>query len=457
MSNQKSPLSIEWSEKKVLVSDLKPYERNPRRITKEAFEKLKSSLRELGYHQRIIAQPNLSIIGGHQRIKAFQELGVSEVIVLVPNRELTMEEFRRALITDNLPFGEYDFDILSADFEAEELRDWGMAESLLEDFKEGTEQGATDVDAAPAVQSKIISQEGQIWCLGDHRIVCGDSTHADVVNALVRGDHPNLMVTDPPYGVEYDANWRNEADRANGKPYGARAVGKVQNDDRADWREAWALFPGHIAYVWHGGLHAPIVAQSLESMGLLIRAQIVWVKTRPAISRGHYHWQHEPAFYAQKPETDDNWRFGDDHEVAGYAVRKGVSGKWNGGRKQSTVWFIDHLKSDTGHSTQKPVMCMQRPIENNSAKGEFVYDPFLGSGTTLMAAHITGRKCLGVELNPAYIDVIIRRWQNFTGRKAVLDGTDKTFAEVEGVGNVSHETIEADKNAPREAIEKNPA
>lgn len=453
MSAQKSPLAIDWSEKKVLVSDLKPYERNPRRITKEAFEKLKSSLRELGYHQRIIAQPNLSIIGGHQRIKAFQDLGITEVVVLVPSRELTMEEFRRALITDNLPFGEYDFDILSADFEAEELRDWGMAETLLEDFKEGTEQGNTDVDAAPAVQEKIIAQEGQIWCLGDHRIVCGDATHADVVNALIRGDQPNLMVTDPPYGSEYDANWRNDCVQAGkgdrGAP-GGRTIGKVMNDDRADWREAWALFTGHIAYVWHGGLHAPIVAQSLESMGLSIRAQIIWVKTRPAISRGHYHWQHEPAFYAQKPETDDNWRFGDDHEVAGYAVRKGAGGKWNGGRKQSTVWFIDHLKSDTGHSTQKPVMCMQRPIENNSAKGEFVYDPFLGSGSSLMAAHITGRKCLGVELNPAYIDVVLRRWSGFTGRQPILESTKETFAEVErrvSSANQEEKSLDGDNKA----------
>lgn len=209
------------------------------------------------------------------------------------------------------------------------------------------------------------------------------------------------------------------------------AVGKVLNDDRADWGDAWALFPGNVAYVWHGGLHAPTVAKSLTEHGFNLRAQIIWVKTRAALSRGHYHWQHEPAFYAQKPDSDDNWRFGDDHEVAAYSVKEKATAAWKGGRKQTTVWFIDHLKNDTGHSTQKPVMCMQRPIENNSDKGGGVYDPFLGSGSTLIAATVTGRVCYGCELNPSYVDVIIRRWQNFTGREATLEGTNETFRALE--------------------------
>lgn len=430
--SKKAPLSITWTDKTVSVADLQPYERNPRSITKGAFEKLKSSLRDNGYHQRIIAQPDLKVIGGHQRIRALQELGITEIVVLVPDRELSHEEFRRILVQDNLAFGDFDFDILSADFDIEELRDWGMSDALLDNFVESTEDGNTDPDDVPAEQPVVVAREGQIWLLGDHRLACGDSTHADVVGGVIGDDKPALMVTDPPYGVEYDPAWREKA----GFGSAGTAKGVVMNDDRADWREAWALFPGHIAYVWHGGLHAPIVAESLVSVGFKIRAQIIWVKTRAALSRGHYHWQHEPAFYAQKPETDDNWRFGDDHEVGVYAVRGGTAAQWKGGRKQTTVWFIDHLKNDTGHGTQKPVMCMQRPIENNSSKGEYVYDPFLGSGSTLMAAHITGRKCVGVELNPSYVDVIIRRWQNFTGKDAILAGTNKTFRELE---NVSHE------------------
>lgn len=206
-------------------------------------------------------------------------------------------------------------------------------------------------------------------------------------------------------------------------------MGKVLNDDRADWRDAWALFPGSVAYVWHGGLHAAEVAASLEACKFNVRAQIIWVKTRPALSRGHYHWQHEPAFYAVQEGADDSWTFVPHHEVAAYSVRKGSTADWHGGRKQSTVWFIEHLKSDTGHGTQKPVDCMKRPIENNSSPGQAIYEPFSGSGTTLIACEMTGRCCHAIELNPAYIDVAIKRWQDFTGQEARLEN-GRTFQEL---------------------------
>jgi site-specific DNA-methyltransferase (adenine-specific) len=144
-----------------------------------------------------------------------------------------------------------------------------------------------------------------------------------------------------------------------------------------------------------------------------VRAQIVWVKTRPVVSRGHYHWQHEPVFYAAQDDADEL-----EHGLINYAVREGETGHWTGGRKQSTVWFIEHLKSDTGHSTQKPVECMRRPIENNSRAGDAVYDPFIGSGTTIIAAEMTERTCYALDISPAYCDVAVERWQNFTGRKA---------------------------------------
>jgi DNA modification methylase len=211
------------------------------------------------------------------------------------------------------------------------------------------------------------------------------------------------MVTDPPYGVEYDPNWRHEA----GVSSSAR-TGKVQNDDRADWREAWALFPGSIAYVWHGALHASEVAASLEATGFSIRAQIIWGKERLVIGRGDYHWQHEPCWYAVREK-----------------------GNWTGDRKQTTLWTISSRDqdADTVHGTQKPVECMRRPVLNNTSPGEFDYDPFLGSGTTLIAAKTTGRVCLGVELDPAYVDVAVRRWQDFTGQRATLDAGE-TFGEV---------------------------
>jgi DNA modification methylase len=232
------------------------------------------------------------------------------------------------------------------------------------------------------------------------------------VVAALDGVRPNLMVADPPYGVDYDADWRNRADRANGKPYGALAIGQVANDDQSDWSTAWALFPGDVVYCWHAGRHASTVQASLEASGFEIVSQIIWAKTRLIISRGDYHWQHEPCWYA---------------------VRKGKKHGWHGDRSQTTLWTIDHQKSETGHSAQKPVECMRRPIENNSSPGQAVYDPFVGSGTTIIAAEMTGRACHAIELNPVYVDVSVLRWQNFTEKKATLDGDGRTFDEIAAV------------------------
>jgi hypothetical protein len=204
--------------------------------------------------------------------------------------------------------------------------------------------------------------------------------------------------------VNYDPAWRHRI----GVNKSTR-VGKVKNDERADWEEAWALFPGHIAYVWHGALHATPVADSLEKQGFGIRAQIIWAKERLVISRGDYHWQHEPCWYAAKSK-----------------------GHWTGDRKQTTLWTIPSGGQDTetAHGTQKPVECMRRPMLNNSKPGEAVYDPFLGSGTTLVAAESTGRVCLGIEIDPLYVDVAVRRWQAFTGKSATLKADGRTFEAV---------------------------
>jgi site-specific DNA-methyltransferase (adenine-specific) len=234
------------------------------------------------------------------------------------------------------------------------------------------------------------------------------------------------MVTDPPYGVNYDPKWRQDA----GVSSSSAATGVVMNDHIADWREAWSLFPGDVAYIWHAGVFAATVADSLRACKFQIRSQIVWVKTRHVLSRGNYHHQHEPAWYGVRDGADEHWGFVPEHEVSSYTVKKGSTAQWHGGRKQSTVWFIEHLKSDTGHGTQKPVECMKRPIENNSSPGQAVYEPFSGSGTTIIAAEMTGRVCYAIELNPAYVDVAVQRWQNFRGASAVLEGDGRTFAEL---------------------------
>ncbi len=276
--------------------------------------------------------------------------------------------------------------------------------------------GLTDPDAAPEPPATPVTRPGDVWLLGEHRLLCGDATSLADVQKALGGAKPHLMVTDPPYGVDYDPNWRNSAaingatrERARGV-IGGRAIGEVVNDDRADWREAWALFHGDVAYVWHGAMHVADVKESLAAAGLNARSQIIWAKNNIVISRGHYHFQHEPCWYA---------------------VRKGKTGHWQGSRTESSVWTIDKpMKSETGHSTQKPVECMKRPIENNSGAGESVYDPFVGSGTTIIAGEMTGRIVHAIEISPAYVDVSALRWMAFTGKDAILESTGRTFAEV---------------------------
>lgn len=397
------------------TADLIPYARNSRTHSDAQVAKISSSIREFGFINPVITDGANGIVAGHGRVMAAQKLGLKE-IPCVEASHLTEAQKRAYIIADNrmaldagwdaemlkVELGELkglDFDLALTGFELGEI------ESFLADKTEGL----TDPDAVPEAPARAVTVLGDTWLLGKHRLRCGDSTSATDVEALLAGVKPHLMVTDPPYGVVYDPNWRNEADRANGKKIGDRATGKVLNDDKADWREAWALFPGDVAYVWHAGNMAHVVAESLLAVGLEIRSQIIWAKHQFVIGRGHYHPHHEPCWYA---------------------VRKSATGHWAGDRKQSTLWQIPKpQKSETGHSTQKPVECMKRPIENNSSPGQAVYEPFSGSGTTIIAGEMTGRAVYAMELNPPYVDVAIKRWQDFTGQKAVLESTGRTFED----------------------------
>ena len=261
-------------------------------------------------------------------------------------------------------------------------------------------------EETPEPPAVPVSRPGDLWLLGNHRLLCGSATEAADVARLLGPVRPHLMATDPPYGVNYDPGWRNKAGLS-----ATTRTGKVLNDHRADWREAWALFPGEVAYVWHGALHATTVAESLEACGFAIRSQIIWAKERLVLSRGDYHWQHEPCFYA---------------------VKTGAKGYWNGDRKQTTLWSIPSRDQDatTVHGTQKPVECLRRPMLNNSSPGQAVYEPFSGSGSSIIAAETCGRVSLSMELDPAYVDVAVLRWQAFTGQAATLDGDGRSFADI---------------------------
>lgn len=401
-------LSLEYRPVSVLI----PFIRNARTHSDEQVSQIAASIREFGFTNPILLDGDNGVIAGHGRLMAAKKLGMKEVPV-IELADLTEAQKRAYVLADNklaLNAG-WDNELLKVELQdlqslGFEVPLIGFGEDELSALLADRSSGLTDPDEVPEAPVEPVAVLGDVWLLGKHRLVCGDSTTTESVAAALNGVEPHLMVTDPPYGVEYDASWRNKA----GVNAGTAASGKVLNDDRADWREAWALFPGEVAYVWHAGLFAGTVADSLTASGFEVRSQIVWAKSQLAIGRGHYHWQHEPCWYA---------------------VRKGKTGHWSGDRKQTTLWQIPKpAKSETGHSTQKPVECMARPIRNNSSPGQAVYEPFSGSGTTIIACEMEGRVCHAIELNPAYVDVAVERWQAFTGKAATLEGDGRTFAEI---------------------------
>lgn len=402
----------------VPVKKLKEHPRNPRRGD---VERIKESIDENGFYGAVVAQKSTGfILAGNHRFKAAVASGAKTV----PCHWVDVDDQAalKILLADNRTSDIAGYDeealaqMLGELLDSGELRGTGYdAGAVGELFKKlgVRKEGLTDPDDAPPLGDVAVSSLGDVWILADHRIVCGDCTDAGTVEKCLGESRPHLMVTDPPYGVNYDAAQARST---------SVAVGKVLNDDRADWEEAWRHFRGSVAYVWHSALQSGVVMQSLLNAKLVPRAQVVWVKPRAVIGRGNYNWQHEPCLVAEVEVVE--------HETAAYAVRKGSNARWHGGHNQSTVWFIEHIKSETGHSTQKPVECMRRPVENNSEPGDQVYEPFSGSGTTIIACEQTGRKCMAIELDPLYVDMAVRRWQNFTGKQAVRESDGKTFDEL---------------------------
>ncbi len=282
--------------------------------------------------------------------------------------------------------------------------------------------GLVHEDDVPDLGQIAVAKPGDVWLLGPHRIGCGDSRDGGIVSPVLGGAVPQLMVTDPPYGVEYDPAWRHRRGVNN-----SARKDKIRNDEVADWSPAWNLFPGEIAYVWHGALRSTIVAESLFKAGFTIRAQIIWAKERLVMSQGDYHWQHEPCWYA---------------------VRK--RGNWTGDRKQTTLWNISSNGQDveTKHATQKPVECMRRPMLNNSSPRQAIYEPFLGSGTTLIAAQSCDRICLALEIDPLFVDVAIRRWQAFTGEDAIRESDGTCFEVLDQASRVQEPASSSPEGSP---------
>lgn len=396
--------------KEVSISDLKPFEGNPKKHGDD-IPALVKSIEEYGWTNPILVQKGTNrIIAGHGRLLAAKEAGLEKVPVIflglddkkamaytvADNKLAEKSQWDFPALKDLLvSLDDGEFDLTLTGFDEAELK-------KLIDY-EGKE-GLTDDESVPAVPVDPITKPGDLWVLGEHRLLCGDSTVVTNVDRLLGGEIPFIMVTDPPYGVEYDPEWREGHDLGVGE----RSKGKVVNDDRVDWTDAYTLFPGSVAYIWFASVHASESSMNLKVSGFGVRAMIIWKKQHFALSQGHYHWQHEPCWYA---------------------VKKGHTVKWCGDRTQSTFWEISNnnafgnknREKTLGHGTQKPVECMARPIRNHGVKTDSVYDPFLGSGTTLIAAEKLGRRCFGLEIDPGYCDVIVKRWEDFTGKKACLE------------------------------------
>jgi DNA modification methylase len=434
----------------VPIDDLHPDPTNPRRISEDELDALERSLRQFGFVQPVLARrEDRTVIGGHQRLVAARRLGLTSVPVTW--LDVSVEQARLLGLALNKISGSWDEQLLArllADLQATPKLDLtfsGFGEDEITELLRSLEVRekrehveSFDLDEAlEEARRAPRTKPGDLWQLGDHRLLCGDATNADDVARLLDGAEPRLLTTDPPYGVSLDGSWRDgvynalgpaektymridgqrDADDAtqatrgaHGRTHGHRNT-TLSGDTRVDWSEAFALVPSlQVGYVWHAGVHASAVAEGLVRIGFEIVAQVIWDKGLFAMGRSWYHWSHEPCWVVR---------------------RSGAKVPFRGSRDQATIWRVPSPKMIMGgsaeprldHPTQKPLVLFETPIRNHLKPGDAVYDPFLGSGTALIAAERTGARCYAMEIDPIYVEVALRRWERFSGQEAVrLDG-----------------------------------
>ncbi len=431
------------------LADIKPYEKNPR-DNDAAVDAVAESIRRFGFRQPIVVDEAGVIVCGHTRWKAAQKLGLEQVPVHVA-RDLTPEQIRAYRIADNKTneLAEWNLELLP--IEMAELRDAGIDWSLLGFDQDelaklldpGVKEGLTDPDDIPAPPDEAITQPGDLWILGDHRLLCGDAGSAPDVDRLLDGQPVNLVNTDPPYNVRVEPR-SNNAIAAGLSSFGEPGMTHHQgfdlhrrpsvsqpthkklrpkdrplaNDFVSDEAfdkllHAWfgniarVLLPGRGFYIWGGYANCGNYPPVLKACELYFSQAVIWVKEHPVLTRKDFMGNHEWCFYG--------WREGAAHVFLGP-------------NNVPDVWSVKKVNPQSmEHLTQKPVELAVRAIQYSSRPGDHVLDLFAGSGSTLIAAEQTGRRCFAMELDPLYADVVIDRWQRFSGQRAVLQGVGTPF------------------------------
>lgn len=396
------------------VEALIPYARNSRTHSDAQVAQIAASVREFGWTNPILIDGESGIIAGHGRVMAARKLGMEDV-PCIELAGLTDAQRRAYIIADNklaLNAG-WDDELLAIEFA--ELADEGF-DNLLTGFTqdeidaltpEQIPEGLTDEDAVPEVQAEPVSKLGDVWLLGKHRVMCGDSTSIDAVEALMDGGLADQLLTDPPYNVAYVGKTKDAM--------------KIQNDSMSDesfrqfLRDAFVaadtvMKSGAVFYIWHADLEGYSFRGACMDAGWTVRQCLIWKKQTLVMGRQDYHWKHEPCLYG--------WKDGAGH-------------LWATDRKQTTILEFDRPSRSTLHPTMKPVDLIEYQVLNNTKGQDVVLDLFGGGGSTLIACEKTGRHARLMELDPKYVDVIVRRWQEFTGKAATHAATGATFAEVE--------------------------
>ena len=396
------------------IDRLVPYARNARTHTEEQVAQVAASIVEFGWTNPILVGADGVIIAGHARLLAARKLKQAEVPVIVLG-DLPETKRRALVLADNRLALDAGWDEEMLRIELESLRDdefdlsvIGFTEEELDLYLEDDEPvaGKTDEDAAPEVEERAVSVRGDTWICGNHRVRCGDSTSTDDLDALLAGRFADVVFTDPPYNVDYTGYTKDKLKIQSDAMSAAEFVsflGKVFESYRR------AVKAGASLYVCHPSSWQREFQGALEAAGFAVRTQIIWAKNTFAWGFGRYKFQHEPIFYCH---------------VAG------ESDPWYGDKSQSTLWQEKKPAANRLHPTMKPVELVERALVNSSKSGDLVLDLFGGSGSTMIACERTHRDCFLMELDGRYADVIVKRWQEFTGEQAVLEGDGRAYSEV---------------------------